>query len=159
MSNPKKVYLQFPEREEVVSDLNRLRKLIENENGKGCQVLIMDLDAEYSTDNIPRTLPCFARYIFPSIGFDGWLAHCSESGSPHFREMSLGNLQERGFWEMFYDYDTNNLAETFENYTDSMNRLGCKCDRKEHVVNARIKKSGVFDELITSSMSLPVETN
>ena len=139
----------IPEKEEVTSDLKRLRDLIENENGNDCQVLIMDLDAEYSTEDIHRSLPCFARYIFPSIGFDGWLAHCSESASSHFREISLGNLQERSFWDIFYDYDTNNFAKSFSNYNECMTRLGCKCDRKEHVVNAKIRKSGIYNELVS----------
>ena len=137
----------IPNREEILEYLRRLRPVIENENNKHCQVLIMDLDADYDIYLTPRTLPCFARFIFPSIGFDGWLSHCSESAAPHFREMALGNLNTRDFWEMFYDYDIDHFQDYLKEAGRKMNTHNCKCDRKEHVVNARIRESGVFHDV------------
>ena len=137
----------IPNREEIVEYLRRLRPVIENENNKHCQVLIMDLDADYDIYLVPRTLPCFARFIFPSIGFDGWLSHCSESAAPHFRDMALGNLNTRDFWQMFYDYDTEHFRDYLKEAGRKMNTNNCKCDRKEHVVNARIRESGVFHDV------------
>lgn len=134
----------IPNRDEVDESMERLKPVIEEMNSDTCQVILMDLDNDYDTYLKKRTLPCFARFVFPSIGFDGYLSHCSESAAPHFRKMVLGNLMERDFWELFYDYP----AEDFNNYlkmTDEvMCNLGCKCDRKEHVVNEKILKSGLF---------------
>lgn len=139
----------IPSREQIIEYMEKLRPIIENENSDSCQVLIMDLDGQYSTYMVDRTLPCFARFIFPSIGFDGWLSHCSESAAPHFRELVLGNLSERDFWDLFYDYDPDNLTEFFNQNSEKMKKLNCKCDRKEHVVNERIGKSGVFSDIIS----------
>ena len=137
----------IPRRPQVVEDIRQLRALIEAESSAECQVLILDLDEDENIDKA-RTLPCFARFVFPSIGFDGWLSHCSESAAPHFREMALGDLNQRNFWDLYYDYDSEMLAGYFERYTELMNRLGCKCDRKEHVVNARIAESGIFNDFL-----------
>lgn len=140
--------LYIPCREEVLQYMEHLRPIIEDENSDLCHVLILDLDAEYSTYQLPRTLPCFARFVFPSIGFDGWLSHCSESASPHFRELALGNLNERDFWDIFYDYDTEHFQLYLNKAAEKMNELICKCDRKEHVVNSSIRESGVFNDVL-----------
>ena len=49
--------------------LEKLKKKYENSN---CSILIVDADTDYKIYNKPRTLPCYARYLFPTIGFDGW---------------------------------------------------------------------------------------
>lgn len=138
----------IPNRDQVAEYMTVLRPIIENETTDKCQVLIMDLDNQYGTYGMNRTLPCFARYIFPSIGFDGWLSHCSESAAPHFRELALGNLNERDFWDLFYDYDPASLVDLFKNNSKMMTEFNCKCDRKEHVVNERLAQSGVFNDIL-----------
>lgn len=138
----------IPARTAVDECMERLQPIIESENSKRCQVLILDLDAQYDTYHLPRTHPCFARFVFPSIGFDGWLSHCSESAAPHFRELALGNLETRDFWDLFYDYDAEGFSEYMNGAMVSMNRLNCKCDRKEHVVNGSIRDSGAFDDIL-----------
>ena len=90
-------------------------------------------------ENVARTLPCFARWVFPSIGFDGYLGHCSEAAAPHFREMTLGNLNENNFWDLYYNYDPTKLQETIRISGNQMSRLDCRCDRKEHQVNKIMK--------------------
>jgi MoaA/NifB/PqqE/SkfB family radical SAM enzyme len=77
-----------------------------------------------------------ARWVFPTIGFDGWLYHCSQSAATNFRSMALGNLRERGFWDIFYDYDLHSMTEAEK----MMAKLGCRCDRKAHLVNGRAEK-------------------
>ena len=136
----------IPSKDQIAEYMDHLRPVIEKENSSDCQVLILDLDGLHDVYQVPRSLPCFARYIFPSIGFDGWLSHCSESTAPHFRELAMGNLQERDFWEVFYDYDEKNFKLEMGGSCQKMESLNCKCDRKEHVVNSRIKESGVFNE-------------
>jgi glucose-1-phosphate cytidylyltransferase len=138
----------IPTHEQITEYMKRLRPLIEQENDSQCQVLILDLDGMHDVYEVPRSLPCFARYIFPSIGFDGWLSHCSESAAPHFRGLAMGNLQEEDFWDVFYNYDSNNFKGGMEVTCGKMEQLNCKCDRKEHVVNSRLKESGVFDGII-----------
>jgi hypothetical protein len=134
----------IPSKDQIAEYIDHLRPVIEKENSSDCQVLILDLDGLHNVYQVPRSLPCYARYIFPSIGFDGWLSHCSESAAPHFRELAMGNLQERDFWEVFYDYDEKNFKLQMDGSCQKMESLNCKCDRKEHVVNSRIKESGVF---------------
>lgn len=141
----------IPSREHVDADMDRLRPIIEEMNSEKCQVLIMDLDKDYDTYLKPRTLPCFARFIFPSIGFDGYLSHCSESAAPHFREMALGNLMERDFWDLFYDYSINDFESFLDRSAELMCRLNCKCDRKEHAVNSKIQESGVFPDSVAAA--------
>jgi glucose-1-phosphate cytidylyltransferase len=134
----------IPARDKVKEYMKNLRPIIEAESSSQCEVIILDLDSMHEIQE-PRTLPCFARYIFPCIGFDGWLSHCSESAAPHFRGLALGDLNKRDFWDVFYDYDADNFGSQMDKSCQKMNSLGCKCDRKEHVVNARIKDSGIFN--------------
>ena len=64
--------------------------------------------------------------------------NCSQSSAPNFRSSALGDLTKKGFWELFYNYDLKN----FEGYQKECNRRivssGCKCDRKEHVLNQNL---------------------
>ena len=36
-------------------------------------------------------------YLFPTIGFDGWLYNCSQSSAPNFRSTALGDLTKKIF--------------------------------------------------------------
>ena len=137
----------IPSHKQITEYMKRLRPLVEKENDNQCQVLILDLDSMHDVYQVPRSLPCFARYIFPSIGFDGWLSHCSESAAPHFRDLAMGNLQTQDFWEVFYNYDVDDFKREVNGACSKMELLNCKCDRKEHVVNSRIKESGAFNDI------------
>ena len=88
-----------------------------------------------------RSFPCFARFIYPTIGFDGFLANCSQSAAPHFRDMALGNLVTVDFWDAFYDYDTADLPGFLERQHQKMMRNDCRCDRKEHTVNRIFRRT------------------
>ena len=129
------------EKEKYMKILLELKKKYETPN---CSILIVDADQEHDIYNKPRTLPCFARYIFPTVGFDGWLYNCSQSSAPNFHSSALGDLTKNDFWELFYNYQIDN----FENFHNLCNRKidqsGCKCDRKEHIINQKIKYSKVF---------------
>lgn len=126
-----------PGQQEKSSIMARIKTVIEQEDSADCNVLIRDMDEELNTEGVARTLPCFSRFVFPTVGFDGHLYHCSESASPDFREMSIGNLATDGFWESYYSYLTETLE--MERSCNLMNKLSCKCDRKEHAVNATLK--------------------
>ena len=89
-------------------------------------------------------VPCFARFIFPTVGYDGWLYHCSQSSSPNFRPMALGDLSKNSFWNLYYNYDLNNPDEYFKSCTKKMNDLGCRCDRKMHIANLDLIKKKIF---------------
>jgi MoaA/NifB/PqqE/SkfB family radical SAM enzyme len=104
-----------------------LRPLIEELDSKVCRVILIEPEQEPKE----RTLPCLARWVYPTVGFDGWLYHCSQSAAPNFRLMALGDLNKRGFWEVFYDY--NSMTEDEK----KMSELGCRCDRKEHLTNSK----------------------
>lgn len=128
-----------PERNRQKEIYNNLKTLIESENSNDCNVIIIDYDTQMNIHDTIRTLPCFAQWIFPSIGYDGHLYHCSESSAPHFRSFSLGNLNNNNFWDLFYDYDTNNLNELMSKDALEKNKHDCRCDRKEHTVNQIMK--------------------
>ena len=115
--------------------LDDLRTSIEKQDGELCRVIILDFDKEIQIDGKLRSLPCFARWIFPSIGYDGYLGHCSESAAPHFRTFALGNLNNNDFWDVFYDYDASDLESVIQKGAQEMIKHGCRCDRKEHTVN------------------------
>ncbi|NOZ11657.1 MAG: radical SAM protein [Gammaproteobacteria bacterium] len=134
----------IPNRQEIERIFKLLQPVIEKENSDRMSIFIKDLDQDFLIDN-HRTLPCIARFIFPSIGFDGYLSHCSESAASHFRDMVLGNLQDHDFWDLFYDYDTIDFKGYMRGYFEKMKNNDCRCDRKEHVVNTLIKESGFFD--------------
>jgi MoaA/NifB/PqqE/SkfB family radical SAM enzyme len=114
----------------------------------GVPILLADADADHDLFRKPRTLPCVARWIYPTVGYDGWLYPCSQTGAPNFRGLALGNLAERGFWEMYYEYDEARLAEWMHHEHSEMIRTGCRCDRKEHLVNIQagpiLKRYGII---------------
>ncbi len=93
----------------------------------------------------PRSLPCFARFIYPTIGYDGWLYQCSQSAGTNFHSTALGNLNIKNFFELYYDYDFNDEKNYFKNLCDKLDKSGCRCDRKEHTVNSAIKASNCFN--------------
>ena len=74
-----------------------------NDNAK-TRLTIFDYDKQIDIHE-PRSLPCFARFVFPAISYDGFLSNCSQSGAVHFRDMSLGDLSKINFWDAYYDYD------------------------------------------------------
>ena len=66
--------------------------------------------------------------------------HCSQSAAPHFRELSLGNLQEIDFWDAYYNYNTEKIWLDMKKSTyKTMEKLDCRCDRKEQCVNTLFK--------------------
>lgn len=137
----------IPSKSEVHSFTHALRASIEAESTEQCTVLFVDADETHDIFRKARTVPCFARFIYPTVGFDGWLYHCSQSSAPNFRSMALGNLATHDFWDLYYAYDVDNLAQYFQGCAQKMATAGCRCDRKEHVVNAGTLASGAFPEL------------
>ena len=104
----------------------------------------MDADDDYDIYNKPRTVPCFARYIFPTVGFDGWLYNWSQSSAPNFRASALGDLTKSNFWDLYYNYEIENFNKYLLSCSKKINDSGCRCDRKEHVLNQNIIDSKVF---------------
>ena len=133
-----------PNAEECARFRQRLQPLIEKLDGGDCRVLFVDADREHDIFRKARTTPCVARFVYPTVGFDGWLYHCSQSSAPNFRKMALGNLASRSFWDIFYDYNANLLENYFTECERVMEEVHCRCDRKEHLVNASIVKHGIF---------------
>ena len=134
-----------PTQEEIefyISDLNKLKKKYENEK---CLIMVTNPDADHDIYNKPRTIPCYARYLFPTVGFDGWLYNCSQSSAPNFRSTALGDLTKNNFWDLFYNYDNKNLDSYLSVCNKKIADSGCKCDRKEHIVNQSVIDSKVFE--------------
>lgn len=133
-----------PTQEEIdfyISDLNKLKKKYENDK---CLILVSNPDADHDIFNKPRTLPCYARYLFPTVGFDGWLYNCSQSSAPNFRSTALGDLSKNNFWDLFYNYDSKNFDDYMSVCNKKIAGSGCRCDRKEHIVNQSVINSKVF---------------
>tara|TARA_Y100000590_G_scaffold438567_1_gene561534 strand:- start:9480 stop:10610 length:1131 start_codon:yes stop_codon:yes gene_type:complete len=134
----------IPSQKEVVKYSKIIEKLKTKYENDRCSILIVDPDSENNIYNKPRTMPCYARYVFPTVGFDGWLYNCSQSSAPNFRSSALGNLNKFNFWDLFYDYDNKNIENFFMECNKKINGSGCRCDRKEHVLNQNIIDSKVF---------------
>jgi len=135
----------IPTQKEVSNYLITLEKLKMKYENEDCSILIVDPDSENDIYNKARTTPCYARYIFPTVGFDGWLYNCSQSSAPNFRSSALGNLKQHNFWDLFYDYDNKNLEDFLIKCNKKINQSGCRCDRKEHIANKSIIDSEIFN--------------
>ena len=134
----------IPNQEEINSyilDLNKLKKKYENDK---CLIIITNPDGDHDIYNKPRTVPCYARYLFPTVGFDGWLYNCSQSSAPNFRSTALGDLTKDDFWKLFYNYDSENLDSFLNVCNKKISESGCRCDRKEHIVNQSVIDSKIF---------------
>ena len=127
------------------SYIKKLSSLIASSSTKQTDVFIVDADSEHDIFNKPRTNPCFARFVYPTIGYDGWLYHCSQSSSPNFRSMALGDLNKNSFWDLFYNYDENNFTNYLNSCSQKMEETGCRCDRKMHLTNSKVISSDVFE--------------
>lgn len=117
---------------------NALEKLKNKYENSKCSILIVDADADHDIYDKPRTIPCFARYLFPTVGFDGWLYNCSQSSAPNFRSAALGDLNKKDFWDLYYDYDAKDFKGFINTCAKKITNSGCRCDRKEHVLNQKI---------------------
>ena len=129
------------EKDYYKKDLEKLK--IKYENSK-CSILIVDADDDHNIYDKPRTIPCFARYVFPTIGFDGWLYNCSQSSAPNFRLSALGDLKINNFWDLYYNYKVEKFNDYLISCSKNINDTGCRCDRKEHVLNQQIIDSKIF---------------
>ena len=67
-----------------------------------------------------------------------YLYNCSQSSAPNFRSAALGDLTKKDFWDLYYDYDTANFKNFISICGKKISKSGCKCDRKEHVLNQKI---------------------
>ena len=133
-----------PTEDEINNFTKILKEIIKDKETENCKILISNADKDHDILRKARTLPCVARFIYPAIGFDGHLYQCSQSAAPNFKEMELGNLQNSNFWDLYYNYDISNFKKFFNETGKLMTKLGCRCDRKEHVVNKKVKESNIF---------------
>jgi sulfatase maturation enzyme AslB (radical SAM superfamily) len=129
------------EKNNYKSVLEKLKNKYENSK---CSILIVDADTDHDIYDKPRTIPCFARYLFPTVGFDGWLYNCSQSSAPNFRSAALGDLNKKDFWDLYYDYDTKDFKGFINTCAKKITNSGCRCDRKEHVLNQKIIDSKII---------------
>ena len=127
---------------EIIKYKKTLSPIINAASSDNCLTMMVDADTDHTIFQKPRTLPCFARFVYPTVGFDGWLYNCSQSSAPNFRLSALGDLNKYDFWDLFYNYDISRKDEYFEQCGAKMKKTGCRCDRKMHVLN-----QGVIDSL------------
>ena len=120
------------------------KKPIEKYKNNECPILFVDADEEYNIFNKAQSLPCFARYVYPTVGFDGWLYNCSQSSAPNFRESALGDLNKNNFWDLFYNYEDKNFKDYFKSCNLKIKNSNCRCDRKEHLLNLDIREKVSF---------------
>jgi len=135
----------IPNRQEVKKIYDDIKPVIDSFKNEKTNVILFDYDADKSIHEA-RTLPCFSRFIYPAISYDGYLSNCSQSAATHFKDMSLGNLQTTDFWEAFYNYDEKDIYSFMQNEFKKMIKNDCRCDRKEHTVN-QIFKDEIGDKL------------
>ena len=129
-------------------DQERIKRKIENvifsEDTEKCPVKLVDIDHKENIFRKAQTVPCFARFIFPTVGYDGWLYNCSQSSSPNFRSTALGKLSKNNFWDLYYNYQFDNEALYFCETSKKIKDSGCRCDRKMHLANKNLIRSGKF---------------
>ncbi|MFK8068114.1 MAG: radical SAM protein [Gammaproteobacteria bacterium] len=128
----------IPDQNNITSIYNRIKPIVEKYNSEKTEVLLLNYDNDKNFTE-RRTLPCFARFIYPAISYEGYLSNCSQSAAPHFKNMSLGNLTKVDFWDAFYNYDVNNFEQMLDSQHMKMITNDCRCDRKEHTVNTTFK--------------------
>ena len=133
-----------PLKEEKNEIMSKLSKWIMSYDSDECRILVTDPDAENNIFYKDRTLPCVARFIYPTVGFDGRLYQCSQSAAPNFKETEIGDLKKDSFWDLYYNYDVSDFKNFFKSTGELMNKVGCRCDRKEHIANTKIQKSKLF---------------
>ena len=133
-----------PLKDEKNKIMAELKDWIISHDSEECRVLVTDPDAENNIFYKNRTLPCVARFIYPTVGFDGRLYQCSQSAAPNFKETEIGDLKKDDFWELYYNYDVSDFKNFFRSSGELMNKVGCRCDRKEHIANTKIQKSNIF---------------
>jgi MoaA/NifB/PqqE/SkfB family radical SAM enzyme len=130
----------IPTRAEVEQIHLRLAPIVRRFNAERTKVLLLDYDGEQRIDEA-RSFPCFARFIYPAIAYDGFLSNCSQSAAPQFRNMALGNLATMDFWDAFYGYDTADFWGFLDGQHQRMTSNDCRCDRKEHTVNRIFRRA------------------
>ena len=88
-----------------------------------------------------QVVPCWARWLFPAVSYDGYLARCSETSSPTWDDIRLGSLHTNSFWDLYYDYCM------FE--TKALQAAQCMCDRKQMWANRQLNSTiGVVNEMV-----------
>ena len=135
----------IPNRDEVKRIYKDIKPIIDQFKDSKTKVVLIDYDADKEI-NEPRTLPCFSRFIYPAISYDGYLSNCSQSAASHFQDMAIGNLQTTDFWDAYYDYDEKDIYNFMKEQFKKMVKNDCRCDRKEHTVNQIFKEqlSSIF---------------
>ena len=129
----------IPNKDEVKKIFEDIKPVIDEFKNNKTEVILIDYDAEKKITEA-RTMPCFSRFIYPAMSYDGFLSNCSQSAATHFRNMALGNLQTTDFWDAFYDYDEKNIFDFMKNEYKKMKKNDCRCDRKEHTINQILKE-------------------
>lgn len=147
LQQPKDVQLNdvsLPDETQQEEIKTRLSELISNEDSEDCPVKLVDIDKKENIYRKARTVPCFARFIFPTVGYDGWLYNCSQSSSPNFHSTALGDLSKKSFWDLYYNYDLSDEKRYFHSSGVAMKMSGCRCDRKMHLANKNLIETGLF---------------
>lgn len=107
----------------------RIKTIVDERGSDTCRVTIMARE-EGREESEFQVTPCVARFLTPTIGFDGYLYHCSESAAPDFHASALGNLENVDFWDAYYGYSTNDLASELQAGYAKMKDLACHCNRE-----------------------------
>ena len=148
LQKPKDIQLcdkTLPSLKEQEKIKSKILDYIISQDSPECKVKLIDIDKDEEIYRKKRTVPCFARFIFPTVGYDGWLYNCSQSSAPNFHSTAMGNLAENNFWDLFYKYNISNQKDFFSSCSEKIKKSGCRCDRKMHLANKAIIKSNVFD--------------
>ena len=138
----------IPSSRQVSKFKKKLTPLIRQKSTSKCKIIIIDAYSDNRIIDNARTSPCFARWLYPTVGYDGWLYHCSQSSSPNFRSFALGDLKTTSFWDLFYNYNSSKFKKYMRDCNNKMTKSGCRCDRKMHVANLGVIKSHVFESEI-----------
>lgn len=79
---------------------------------------------------VVRTLPCYLRWLQPTVGFDGWLYPCCLTACEEFSSLRLGDLKQSKFWDAY-------RAKAALDFVGA----NCQCDRKSAIINSDISEA------------------
>ncbi len=74
-----------------------------------------------------RVLPCYARWMVPTIGYDGFLYPCCLTASDQFSRLRLADLRSTPFWRAY-------RADARLDHRSA----NCQCDRKSVCINSAV---------------------
>lgn len=104
------------------ADLAAIEREIAARNAHDHRIVFQRFDA-----NTRRTLPCYTRWLMPTIGYDGYLYPCCLVATAEFASLRIGDLKAADFWSTYHSERSLPYAHA-----------NCQCERKAEGINRSV---------------------